>query len=82
MNEINMNYGIIITYWNCHSIEWLIIAVDGIKHHRTGDWSDVMNGETHSVIGWIIRSPVPVKDEVVIIEIEVLRAGVAACDKP
>ena len=83
MNKINANYGIIITYWNCHSVEGLIIAVDGVKHHGAGDRSDIMNGEPHYVIGWIIiRSPVPVEDEIVIIEIAILRGGVAARDKP
>ena len=80
---VNANYGIIITYWNCHSVEWLIIAIDRVNHHRTRDRSGVdMKGEPHDVIGWIIRSPVPVEDEVVVIEIAVLRDGVAACDKP
>ena len=83
MNKIYANYGIIITYWNCYSVEWLIIAIDGVKHHRTRDRSGVdMKGEPHYVTGWIIRSPVPVEDEIVTIEIAVLRGGVAACDKP
>ena len=73
---------IIITYWNCHSIEWLIIAIDGVNHHGTRDWSDVINREPHDVIGWIIRSPIPIQDEVVVIEIAVLRGGVTSSDKP
>ena len=83
MNKINANYSIIITYWNSHSVEGLIIAIDGVKHHRTRDRSGVdMKGEPHDVIGLIIRSPVPVEDEIVTIEIAVLRGGVAARDKP
>ena len=80
---VNKNYGIIITYWNCYSVEGLIIAIDGVNHHRTRDRNGVdMKGKPHDIIGWIIRSPVPVEDEIVTIEIAVLRGRIAACDKP
>ena len=80
MNKINANYGIITTYWNCDSVEGLIIAIDRVNHHGTGYWSDVMKGEPRDVV--VIPFSIPVEDEIVIIEIAVLRGGVAACDKP
>ena len=72
--------GIIITYWNSHSIEWLIITIDGVKHHGTGYWSDIMNGEPRDVV--VIPFSIPIDDEIVIIEIAVLRGGVTSRDKP
>ena len=75
----NINFG---TYRNCHSVERLVIAVYWVDHHRTGYWSDAMNSEPHYVIGWISRSPVPVQDEVIIVEVTILRGGVTSCDQP
>ena len=80
VNKINANYGIIITYRNSNSVEWLIIAIDGVKHHGTRDWSDIMNREPRDVV--VIPFSIPIDDEMVIIEIAVLRGGVTSCDKP
>ena len=72
----------VITYGNRHSVERLVIAVDWVDHHRTGYWSDVMNSEPHYVIGWISRSPVSIQNEVVIVEVAILRGGVTSYDQP
>ena len=73
---------ILSTYRNCHSIERLVIAIDRVDHLSAGDGSDVMNSESHDVIGWIIPSPVSIQDEKLIVEVAVLRGGVTSRDQP